>query len=610
MRCVSGWSILARQFAAAVVWSAALASGPGMPAASAAETNCCGPQAGHSPAVHVGVVLVVASPISKPAMTAVQAEVAGIWSRHGVKLGWLGPDHVRPDSGANVDVLLAPDSLGCGGVRPTARKTLGCFTFTLDGDSRSLITIFPQRAQQLAGVLSARICGRRCLEGWIEELHGTVLGRALAHEIGHYLLGPEHSPAGLMRAEFDPQDVLAGDPKAVSLTGPQLQRLTSRCDERQCSAIETARQSRPVFNRSNREKRSIPEYLVQNRNIPATFRRSRHEAQIIEIAGPNTQRSPIRQHGDVFMLVNAARRHVLGPLLFPTLLRSSPADAAPRAYDKAVTRALRLLPRQPDMIVVVERDERSHVRRGKRYVEAFVKHGSRVVYLVRQGVTLQATLNGPGIFDYVLATVIWHEMAHIDGADETAAQEAEERLWMKFIIAQRVDRDRGMRYLALLTNRRALAAPDGLRGRRHDPYPLKDARAFFEAQAIGRIDISRTPPTRRARSCLPVSDPGPPASHREVAPSWSELPKIVAAERRWTIAAAKKRSQSNCRLGLCLHGCTRDGHPCVAEAVGQTGSGGGAGSKGVLEELEVPEQRCAAVGLIFGKRPRHRVRGP
>ena len=121
---------------------------------------------------------------------------------------------------------------------------------------------------------------------------------------------------------------------------------------------------------------------------------------------------------------------------------------------KPSRRALRLLPRQPDKIVVVERDERSHVRSGKPYVEAFVNHGSRVVYLVRQGVTLQATLKGPGIFDYALATVIWHEMAHIDGADEAAAQEAEEQLWMEFVVAQRVDRTRGMRYLALLKKRR------------------------------------------------------------------------------------------------------------------------------------------------------------
>ena len=172
------------------------------------------------------------------------------------------------------------------------------------------------------------------------------------------------------------------------------------------------------------------------------------------------------------MLVNyyEARHHVLGPLvLLGTLLGLSPVNAGPSPYDEAIARALRLLPRHPDKIVVVERDERSRVRSGTppvdvedvedveevEEVEAFVNRGGRVVYLIRQGVTLQATLKGPGIFDYALATVIWHEMAHIDGADEVAAQEAEEELWREFIVSQRVDRDRGMRYLALLEKRRA-----------------------------------------------------------------------------------------------------------------------------------------------------------
>jgi len=82
-----------------------------------------------------------------------------------------------------------------------------------------------------------------------------------------------------------------------------------------------------------------------------------------------------------------------------------------------------------------------------------VTHGQRVVYLVRQGVTLQQALKGAGVFDYALATIIWHEMAHIDGADEATAQRAEEKLWTEFVVAGHVDRVRGMRYLALLKKR-------------------------------------------------------------------------------------------------------------------------------------------------------------
>jgi hypothetical protein len=76
------------------------------------------------------------------------------------------------------------------------------------------------------------------------------------------------------------------------------------------------------------------------------------------------------------------------------------------------------------------------------------------VYLVNQGATLRRALRGSGIYDFVLATVIWHEMAHIDGADEAKAQREEEQLWMQFVVARRVDSTRGLSYLALLEKRR------------------------------------------------------------------------------------------------------------------------------------------------------------
>ena len=73
---------------------------------------------------------------------------------------------------------------------------------------------------------------------------------------------------------------------------------------------------------------------------------------------------------------------------------------------------------------------------------------------MRQGATFKAALKGPGIFDYALATVIWHEMAHIAGADEAGAQQAEEQLWREFMLTRRVESSIGLRYLALLQKRR------------------------------------------------------------------------------------------------------------------------------------------------------------
>ena len=151
----------------------------------------------------------------------------------------------------------------------------------------------------------------------------------------------------------------------------------------------------------------------------------------------------------------AVCRRALGVVLVAgALVGSSPAGAEVSPYDDAIARALRLLPRQPERIVLVERAERPNLYKGKPKVEAFVNRGGKLVYLIRQGPTLQAALKRGGIFDYALAAIIWHEMAHIDGADEPVAQQAEEQLWKEFILANRVDRARGMRYLALLKGRR------------------------------------------------------------------------------------------------------------------------------------------------------------
>jgi hypothetical protein len=54
----------------------------------------------------------------------------------------------------------------------------------------------------------------------------------------------------------------------------------------------------------------------------------------------------------------------------------------------------------------------------------------------------------------MLAAIIWHELAHIDGADEKQAQRQEESLWKRFLLDERVDRVTALRYLAAMNNRR------------------------------------------------------------------------------------------------------------------------------------------------------------
>jgi hypothetical protein len=135
---------------------------------------------------------------------------------------------------------------------------------------------------------------------------------------------------------------------------------------------------------------------------------------------------------------------------------SLPAAEPPAgAYDVTLARVLRLLPRQPDKLVVFDADTSGRALHDRlQHVEGFVTPGERIVHLVRQGETLRRAMKGAGIFDYVLATIIWHEMAHIDGANEANARRAEEDLWTEFVLARRVDSVRGLNYLVLLKKRR------------------------------------------------------------------------------------------------------------------------------------------------------------
>ena len=188
-----------------------------MPDSSAAETKRRRPiETRHNPAIHVGALLVVASPISTTAITAMQAEVHRIWDRYGVRIRWLAHGLLAPDSRANVDVLLA-DSREGGRIRPTGRDTLGA--------SASPATATPGRSSRSSR--STRRAGRRAGRPYLRAPLSQGLARTFTRHAAWSGARPRDRPLpartgaqsdGLMRAGIDPRDVLAGEPKAVSLT--------------------------------------------------------------------------------------------------------------------------------------------------------------------------------------------------------------------------------------------------------------------------------------------------------------------------------------------------------------------------------------------------------
>ena len=72
------------------------------------------------------------------------------------------------------------------------------------------------------------------LPGMVERLLPRALGRALAHELGHYLLARRaHSPTGLMREAFRPEDLAdQGEGQRMRLAERDARVLALRCASR------------------------------------------------------------------------------------------------------------------------------------------------------------------------------------------------------------------------------------------------------------------------------------------------------------------------------------------------------------------------------------------
>jgi len=129
--------------------------------------------------------------------------------------------------------------------------------------------------------------------------------------------------------------------------------------------------------------------------------------------------------------------------------------AETHAYDATVGRAIALLPKRPVQVVVVDVDRTAPFLRHKpARTEAFVMEGQAVVCVRMRDTILQKAQRRGGIYDYALAAIIWHEMAHISGDDERGAQRQEEALWRTFIHQNRVDCHGAFPYLSLLEKRR------------------------------------------------------------------------------------------------------------------------------------------------------------
>jgi hypothetical protein len=163
-------------------------------------------------------------------LDAAQAEAATIWANGGLRLVWtFPPAPLELRDGQTVVVVVRralslPATTDGADLRTCAHPSLGQIRFGVDRRPANLIEVSFRELMSL--VMSGSYMDRPISEIPISaqrHVVGLGLGRVVAHEIGHWLMGSGHTERGLMRPRFNVRDL-------VGLKGPRLPALSSRCE--------------------------------------------------------------------------------------------------------------------------------------------------------------------------------------------------------------------------------------------------------------------------------------------------------------------------------------------------------------------------------------------
>ena len=164
---------------------------------------------------------------SRVVLADLKDETESVWRPYGVRIEWTD---VRADEtatqGLSLEAIVEPRFAGEPS-EPMWTPVLGRAFVNLDAPDRRPIRVSFEATETVLGLRTpsrasiARIVHPRVL--------ARALGRVLAHEIGHVLLGaPNHDEAGLMRVGFRPDELAAPDRAPFRLTCIGVGRLRTR----------------------------------------------------------------------------------------------------------------------------------------------------------------------------------------------------------------------------------------------------------------------------------------------------------------------------------------------------------------------------------------------
>jgi hypothetical protein len=154
------------------------------------------------PSIVQQVLLTVSPQLPAIARATLIEEADALWARAGVRLVWRnGAERVtEADRALRVLVIPRPAS------SPSARPDYALGELLSFGPPNALAVVSIDQIQQL---LKSSPTSSTMPPSLQASRIGIVIGRAVAHEIGHYLLNSRaHAHRGLMRATFDVRELL------------------------------------------------------------------------------------------------------------------------------------------------------------------------------------------------------------------------------------------------------------------------------------------------------------------------------------------------------------------------------------------------------------------
>jgi hypothetical protein len=182
------------------------------------------------------VVAVSAAPeVSASVVTRLLEETDAIWRAAGLRFVWQRTPRVAaslavnppgPYQSSTLRVIIGESR----GVARVHRTPLGWIVFDDEREPQQEIYLshanavtLMERARNVVGIVQQMPIAQR------EILLARAMGRALAHELGHYLLASKvHTPRGLLQASRTASELFSTDRRSFVIDGAQRQLIAAR----------------------------------------------------------------------------------------------------------------------------------------------------------------------------------------------------------------------------------------------------------------------------------------------------------------------------------------------------------------------------------------------